>query len=371
MSQDDQRMKELADRLVAMAPEPPPFPEEEVVLSKHTKSYRPRPAVAFAGAALLVLIGAAIPLLFLDSNGQEPVATTSPPVTEAPPVETTQAPGTTEPATETSEPTETTVATSVVGTTVFFVQDPQNSRTGNPALVSFWTEVVVTGELPELGNQGQVQLERLRLLSDENLTAPPGHYSAVPAEVEFLAVAHEERTVTLEMNEEFRSGAGGLLADVTMLNQIVYTATDASGADVVRFVIDGQEIVDFGSDGLDLTGGVTRETFRDSLNLIVVTQPLIFGGDGLPQVEGIANVFEATVSLEIVSAGGEVEYTDFTTATCGTGCWGDFAFTLDTSALTPDSQVRVFWNSPEDGSRSDVVYVPIDEDGVWELTTDR
>ena len=34
---DDQRMKDLADRLVAMSPEPPPFPEEHIV-TQPTKS---------------------------------------------------------------------------------------------------------------------------------------------------------------------------------------------------------------------------------------------------------------------------------------------------------------------------------------------
>lgn len=365
MSRDDQRLRELANRLVAMAPEPPPFPEEQITLTAKTPSSRSRPALAFVGAALLVLVGAAIPLVLLNSNGPDPVATTAPPApgtSDAP--GTTQAPDTTQPGSDTTEPTQTTQPTTGLATfetSVFLVQDPENSFTGNPALVALWTEI----EAPE---DSSIELLRLQLLTRDDLILPtPGYYNAIPPAVEFLALGREEQTILLEVNEAFRSGAGGLLADLTMLNQIVYTVTEGTDADLVRFFVDGQVVTDFGTEGLDLTGGVTRETFLDSLSPVLVTEP-IYIGDGLPTVTGIANVFEATVSLEIVNAAGEVTYDDFTTATCGTGCWGEYSFPLDTPALKPGSLVRVFWNSAEDGSRSDVVYVPFGEQAVWDLT---
>lgn len=363
MSRDDQRIRDLVNRLVAMAPEPPPFPEEEVTLTTRTTPTRPRPALAFAGAALLVLLGAAIPLLLLNTNGGPPAGTTTPPVTEPPPVETTAEPDTTVPASVTTEPTQTTttVAMALHNTGVYLVQTPENTRSGNPALINFWTEAVGPEGAP-------VELLGLRLLTDERLDLPaPGFFNAIPPDVEFLGLTREGNAIVLEVNEAFRAGAGGLLADMTMLNQIVYTATYMNDAESVRFLIDGREVTDFGTDGLDLSGGVDRETFRDSLNMVLVTEPLVYGGDDLPMVAGIANVFEATVSLEILDSAGEVVYEDFTTASCGTGCWGEFSFSLDTPAITADSLVRVFWSSPEDGSPMDVVYVPVDGDGVWEL----
>lgn len=367
MSRDDQRLKELADRLVAMAPEPPPFPEEQITLTAKTPSPRPRPVLAFVGAALLVLVGAAIPLVLLNSNGPDPVATTVPPspgTTDAP--GTTQAPGTTEPGSDTTEPIQTTEPTAglaTFGTSVFLVQNPENSVTGNPALVAFWTEI----EAPE---DSSIELLKLQLLTRDDLILPtPGYYNAIPSDVEFLNVGWDLETIVVDVNEAFREGAGGLLADMTMLNQIVYTVTELTNADLVRFLIDGEEVTDFGTEGLDLTGGVTRETFLDSLSPVLVTEP-IYIGDGLPGITGIANVFEATVSLEILNASGEVTYEDFTTATCGSGCWGEYSFGLDTPALKPGSLVRVFWNSAEDGSRMDVVYVPFGEQAVWDLTPD-
>lgn len=333
-------------------------------MSTPTPKSRPRPVLAFVGAALLVMLGAAIPLVLLNSNGNEAVATTQPmpPTTDAPP--TSDATATTQPGTGTTEPTQTTQPTSGTAmfyTSVFLVQDPENSFTGNPALVPFWTEI----EAPENSN---LDLLKLQLLTRDDLELPaPGFYNMVPSDVEFLDVGVDGAALVVDVNEAFRNGAGGLLSDMTMLNQIVYTATYMSTVENVRFLIDGEEVTDFGTDGLDLTGGVNRETFRDSLNPIIVTEPLIYGGDGLPIVAGIANVFEATVSLDIVNSSGEVTYQDFTTATCGTGCWGEFSFSLDTPAIKPDALVRVYWNSAQDGSPSDVVYLPVDEDGIWQL----
>ena len=41
-------------------------------------------------------------------------------------------------------------------------------------------------------------------------------------------------------------------------------------------------------------------------------------------IAGTANVFEATVTVRILDAAGNVLVEDFTTATCGTGCRGDY-----------------------------------------------
>ena len=362
MSRDDRRMRELANRLVMMAPEPPPFPEEEVTLTTRIKSSRPRPALAFIGAALLVLLGAAIPLLLNSTSSRPPAATTSPQ-----PVDTTGIPGTTQPSPTTGPATDTTTETAEPApvtttheTAVFLVQNPEASLTGNPALVPFWTEVEGAEGVP-------VELLRLQLLTSQLRITDPGFYNSVPEGLEIIGIDMDDDRLLVEVNEAFRSGAGGLLADMTMLNQLVYTATFSNDAERVVFLIEGDPIVDFGTDGLDISDGVTRETFLDSLSLVLVTQP-IYIGDGVPQVEGVANVFEATVSLEIVDQTGEVVYQDFTTATCGTGCWGEYAFTLDTPALAPENLVRVFWSSPEDGSRRDVVYIPFAEDALWELS---
>ncbi len=75
------------------------------------------------------------------------------------------------------------------------------------------------------------------------------------------------------------------------------------------------------------------------------------------EVSGIANTFEANVQYEVVSADGTVLDDGFTTATAGTGTWGDFSFTTDVPA--GEAVVRVFEESAEDGSRINVYEVPV------------
>jgi immunoglobulin-like protein involved in spore germination len=77
-------------------------------------------------------------------------------------------------------------------------------------------------------------------------------------------------------------------------------------------------------------------------------------------VSGTADVFEATVSLRILDATGHVLVRDFTTATCGTGCRGEYEARLAFEvAEAQDGTVEVWWDSPKDGSRQDVISIPV------------
>ncbi len=94
---------------------------------------------------------------------------------------------------------------------------------------------------------------------------------------------------------------------------------------------------------------MTRDSFLDQLNSVLVTFP-VEGEDGIPLVvSGVANVFEANVSYEVLDADGNVVKDGFTMATCGTGCWGGYSFEVQ-YAFTGEETVRVFWHSAKDGS---------------------
>lgn len=83
-----------------------------------------------------------------------------------------------------------------------------------------------------------------------------------------------------------------------------------------------------------------------------VASPLVIAGD--------ADVFEATVSLRLVTADGRVLAEDFTTATCGSGCRGDYRTRLKFDvAETTDGILEVFESSAEDGSALHMVRVPL------------
>jgi hypothetical protein len=94
---------------------------------------------------------------------------------------------------------------------------------------------------------------------------------------------------------------------------------------------------------------------------IVVTNPR--SGDEVSSpvsIEGNADVFEATVSIDVLDSAGKPIVRTFTTASCGTGCRGTFSkavpFTVDT---TQPGTIRVYESSAEDGKPINVVDIPV------------
>ena len=199
---------------------------------------------------------------------------------------------------------------------------------------------------------------------------PEGFENFIPAPVEVVSVTRSDQIVTVDMNEAFLDGAGGLLADMTMLNQLIYTASDGEEISEVVFTVGGQPVTAFGSEGLDLSEPVGRDAFLDQLNSVNLDSAASGSGDAGLTITGFANVFEATVSLEVVDADGNVVHEDFATATCGTGCWGAYEFMIDYPFVGGET-IRVFWHSAEDGSPTDVVSVPVawGDAQAWDFTS--
>ncbi|HEY6627988.1 MAG TPA: Gmad2 immunoglobulin-like domain-containing protein [Acidimicrobiia bacterium] len=362
-------MKDLADRLVAMSPEPPPFPEETTVTQPTNGAKKQSPVLIFAGAAAIVIVLALIPILLLRGGGEvAPIGTTTtstvPSTQSSEPVVTSTSIA--EVTTTLPETTTTAPVAETQGVFVFLVQTPENSNTGNPALVPFFSSAEAV--------PGDPTLASLRLLTADGLTPPPGFQSMIPVEVEVVGVtrAPSDQLITVDMNQAFVDGAGGLLADFTMLNQLIFTASDGEEISEVLFTVNGDPVTAFGTEGLDISRPLGRDAFLDQLNSVNLDSAPTGTGDAPLVISGFANVFEATVSLELVDGDGNVVYEAFTTATCGTGCWGAFSFNIDDFDFeaTPVS-VRVFWHSAKDGSPSDVVTVPIlwNDEGGWDLIT--
>jgi hypothetical protein len=94
---------------------------------------------------------------------------------------------------------------------------------------------------------------------------------------------------------------------------------------------------------------------------IVVETPQASDEVGSPiRIEGTANVFEATVSIELLDASGQVLAATFATATCGTGCRG--AFSAKLFFFTSERQnglLRLFESSAQDGSELHVIEIPL------------
>ena len=363
---NEKKIRDLMARLASMSPEPPPYPEETPMARQVTKKER-RPALVFVGAAALVAL-LAVPLLLM-TGGEDPVLAGSSTTTS-----------TTLPDTSTSQPPAPTTTTTIIETTttsltaeesvwtgvVYLYQEPENSFIGNPALVPLTLEV--TADPGTLRDQADFT-RALGALAETGTALPDRFGNAIPADVRVLDWSLEDRTVRADMNEAFLDGAGGLLADTTMLNQLIYTLTWMEPDAAVEFTVQGEPVEAFGSEGISLLEPVDRETFIDELHLIFLTQ-LISEFEHVYAVSGRANVFEATLTWQLLDGAGEMVHEEFTTASCGTGCWGEFGFGVDADLIVPgESSIRLLTYSAEDGSPTNMITIPIPEDGIWKLNT--
>jgi hypothetical protein len=77
-------------------------------------------------------------------------------------------------------------------------------------------------------------------------------------------------------------------------------------------------------------------------------------------IAGTANVFEATVSIRLLDADGNELVETFTTATCGSGCRGDYSkrirFQVDREQ---PGTLELFEVSAQDGSETNKVSIPV------------
>jgi germination protein M len=76
-------------------------------------------------------------------------------------------------------------------------------------------------------------------------------------------------------------------------------------------------------------------------------------------VRGTADVFEATFRAELVDSVGRVIAAAQVHASSGTGTRGTFDFTLTFTTAPGPASLRVFDLSPKDGSRQDLMSIPL------------
>ncbi len=131
--------------------------------------------------------------------------------------------------------------------------------------------------------------------------------------------------------------------------QLVHTLTALPG---IRKVVIG--------DGPALT----RKAYEEEAPQILIESPL--DGDVVDtpiRLRGTANVFEATVSIEVRDAAGDVVLETFTTATSGTGTRGTFDTDLRLPGASGPLTITAFEASAEDGRPLHVVDVDVEASG--------
>lgn len=187
-----------------------------------------------------------------------------------------------------------------------------------------------------------------------------GATTTIPEGTELLGVELRGDALYVDLSSEFESG-GGSMSMQMRIAQVVYTATQFPGIDSARIMLEGQEVDSIGGEGVMVNTPLTRRDFQDFSPNIVVEEPRP-GDEFSPGdiVSGFANVFEANVSFRVLDADGKELKTDFTTATCGNGCWGDFEKALDFPLDSPqEGRIEVLTYSAEDGSPQDVISIPV------------
>lgn len=182
----------------------------------------------------------------------------------------------------------------------------------------------------------------------------------IPDGTELLGLNIEDGVATVDLSGEFAE-SGSSLEETVRLAQVVYTITQFDTVRSVRFRIDGEPVEVFGSHGIALDRPQTRRGYQELLPAILVESPSIGERvDNPVTVSGTANVFEATVSLRILNAGGKEIARTFTTATCGTGCRGDYSVSVSYRVdREQEGIIEVFESSAEDGRPIHVVRIPV------------
>ena len=212
-------------------------------------------------------------------------------------------------------------------------------------------------EIPAALSVGKAALEQL--IAGVPNGAPDGTFTVVPEDTELLGLTIEKGTARVDFSREFEDTGMGTTADGLQIPQVVYTLTQFPTVKRVVFLIEGEEVEIIGGHGIAIDGPQTRKDFESLLPPIVVFSPFPGQEFGAPfTISGIANVFEATISYRVKDDSGKVIDKGFTTATCGTGCYGTFSQVIDVDAEGP-VVLEVYESSAEDGRPLNMQRIPL------------
>lgn len=240
-------------------------------------------------------------------------------------------------------------------------EPPSSSAKELEVWFTYGEHLFVSHHLVETGVAlGRAAMEEL-LARPTDFEANAGVGTSVPPETRLLGLSIEDGIATVDLSEEYGFTGGGSMGEGMAVAQVVYTLTQFPTVQGVRFMIEGTPITETPGHGIDLRKPQRRSEWGDWLPPILVTSPTMGEQVTSPvTVEGTADVFEATVQMRLLDAEGNRLDRAFTTATCGTGCRGDFSHDLTFDVDTEQHGViEVWWASAEDGSRQDVVKIAV------------
>jgi len=182
--------------------------------------------------------------------------------------------------------------------------------------------------------------------------------SQIPAGTTLLGLRISAGTAVADLSSSFESAASPATMPLRIA-QMVYTLTQFPTVSGVRFEIDGQGVTVLG--GIPVQSPQTRPMYSGYLPAITVQSPVIGQGVTNPvTVSGTADVFEAVVSVRILDPAGQEIARTFTTASCGTGCRGNYSVTISyPAARTEPGTIEVFESSAKNGLPVNVQPIPV------------
>ena len=329
------------------------------------RQIRPRPALALAAAAVLVVatILAACAAPTGDLGGvATPPSSQQPsldiPSTEATPGATpdaTATPGSTPVPVKTPGAPASTTTPAQPGTTIIRAYFFLGSFVDNSGLAPVLREVPRT---QAVGSAAMAVL--LAGPNDGELRARPAMYTVIPEGTRFLGLRVEGGIATVNLSREFESG-GGSASVLGRLAQVVYTLTQFPTITGVKFELDGVPVTVFSGEGVLLDSPVDRSDYTDMLPSVFVDRPAWSGVPNNPMhLVGMANVFEAVFHFRLLDAGGHSLADGPVMASCGTGCWGSFDENIPYAVSTAGwGTLQIYNLSAADGSIENLTEYPV------------
>lgn len=288
------------------------------------------------------------------TTGAETSTTVETTTTTSAPTTTTTAPETTTTAqdtTTTTEPPE----MEEMDVVVYFLLEDVNDPPMGPYLVP-----VYRGAPETEGVGAAAVMALLEGPTSGESEGIPSISTAIPEGTRLLGIVIEDGVATVDLSGEFDDG-GGTASMAARLAQVVFTLTRFPTVDAVEFHLDGEPVEVFSSEGIILDGPQAREDYYEQIPPIFVDSPA-WGEivESPVTVTGISNVFEATFQIMLTDDDGEPLYEDFVTASCGTGCWGDFSVEIPYEIDRDQFGALIVWEfSAKDGSRQNIREYPI------------
>jgi len=285
-------------------------------------------------------------------TGDTTTTTSAEVITTSVPTTTTTQPPTT---TTTQPPTTTTTVAAQAGAVVYFLLDELEEDAGGPFLVPVYRDVSPS----EDPAQQAVDL-LLEGPTDEEMAGLPAISTAIPDGTDALDGSTEDGLATVNLSDEFDDG-GGSFSMFARLAQVVYTLTRLEGVDEVEFLIEGEPVTVFSSEGIELDGAQERSDYYDLLSPIFIDAPAWGEPVTSPiHVSGLSNVFEAVSQVMLTDDDGEPLFEETVTASCGTGCWGEWETDIQYTIDRDQFGALIVWEfSAEDGTRIHVREYPV------------